>query len=160
MGDGISTESAESRSIDNNCCQLKSIADNCGRNPIQYESNPNTESQSKPKPKTRAGARERERFERFWLAYPRKRNKGAAERTFFRLGPTEELTQSMIAAIEAAKKRPDWQKEGGRFVPFPATWLNARGWEDDDETSIDHCTGHGAGSKAAGKYAGLSFETG
>ena len=25
----------------------------------------------------------------------------------------------------------DWQKEGGRFVPQPATYLNQRRWEDE-----------------------------
>ena len=25
----------------------------------------------------------------------------------------------------------DWQKEGGRFVPYPAKWLNAAGWLDE-----------------------------
>jgi len=24
----------------------------------------------------------------------------------------------------------DWRKDSGQFIPHPATWLNAKGWED------------------------------
>lgn len=33
--------------------------------------------------------------------------------------------------IERAMTSEDWQKEGGKFIPYPATWLGARGWEDE-----------------------------
>ena len=25
----------------------------------------------------------------------------------------------------------DWEKDDGRFIPHPSTWLNAHGWEDE-----------------------------
>ena len=39
-----------------------------------------------------------------------------------------------MAAIEVAKESADWKKEGGKYIPYPATWLNNRRWEDVQET--------------------------
>jgi hypothetical protein len=38
----------------------------------------------------------------------------------------------MIAKIEQAKTQDDWIKDGGKFIPYPATWLNAKRWEDEE----------------------------
>jgi len=71
------------------------------------------------------------RFETFWSAYPKKKSKGQAERTFRKINPDEQLLAVMLASIERAKKAEDWVRSGGQFVPHPATWLNAKGWEDE-----------------------------
>ncbi|NPV80709.1 MAG: hypothetical protein HPY52_10615 [Firmicutes bacterium] len=70
-------------------------------------------------------------FEQFWTAYPKKRSKGQAEKAWAKLQPDEQLVETMLAAIERAKTSEEWRKEGGRYIPYPATWLNAKGWEDD-----------------------------
>lgn len=75
-------------------------------------------------------------FDRFWLAYPKKRSKGDALKAWKKLRPNEHLVTTMLAAIERAKTSEQWRKNGGQFIPYPATWLNARGWEDEIETSI------------------------
>jgi len=77
--------------------------------------------------------REQERFDRFWQAYPRKVQKGRAEKAFKKIAPDDDLVDSMIDKIEQAKRTRQWQEEGGRYIPHPATWLNARGWEDEYE---------------------------
>jgi len=71
------------------------------------------------------------RFDQFWKAYPKKKSKGQAERTFAQINPDEQLLATMIATIERAKKSKDWCKDNGQFIPYPATWLNAKGWEDE-----------------------------
>lgn len=73
-------------------------------------------------------------FDRFWKAYPRKKSKGQAERAFAKLKPNEQLLETILASLERAKTSEDWRKDGGKFIPYPATWLNAKGWEDDDFT--------------------------
>ena len=67
----------------------------------------------------------------FWNAYPRKKNKGSAERAFKKINPDKSFLNEILSKLEEAKKSHDWQKDGGQFIPYPATWLNARGWEDE-----------------------------
>lgn len=72
------------------------------------------------------------RFDIFWTAYPKKKSKGQAEKAWLKMNPDEQLLASMIATIERAKKSEDWTKENGKYIPHPATWLTAKGWEDED----------------------------
>lgn len=71
-------------------------------------------------------------FDSFWSAYPRKVAKAEAEKSFAKLNPDEHLLGTILAAVQRAKTRDQWQKDGGQFIPHPATWLNRRGWEDED----------------------------
>ena len=73
-----------------------------------------------------------ERFNRFWGSYPRKVQKIDARRAFHKLDPEEELLGAIIKAVEASKKSKAWQDEGGAFIPYPATYLNGRRWEDEE----------------------------
>lgn len=67
-------------------------------------------------------------FESFWAAYPRKVGKQAAQKAFAKVSvPIETL----IAAVNRQKKSDQWSKDGGRYIPNPATWLNQGRWEDD-----------------------------
>ena len=72
-----------------------------------------------------------QRFLEFWQVYPRKKNKETARRAWEKLKPNADLTAEIIKAVYAANKSSDWTKENGRFIPYPATWLNAHGWEDE-----------------------------
>ena len=76
-------------------------------------------------------ARERPLFESFWATYPKKRNKGQAEKAFKKVAPDEQLMEVILATIEQATKSAQWLKDDGQYVPYPATWLNAKGWEDE-----------------------------
>jgi hypothetical protein len=72
-------------------------------------------------------------FELFWKAYPRKMSKGAAKKAWLKLKPkpNEQLLATILAAIERAKTSVEWTKDGGEFIPYPATWLRAEGWNDE-----------------------------
>lgn len=70
-------------------------------------------------------------FARFWDAYPKRVSKGRAEKAFTSLKPNEQLLGSILSALERAKTSVQWQRDDGRFIPHPATWLNAKGWEDE-----------------------------
>jgi len=37
----------------------------------------------------------------------------------------------MIAAVKDQAETEVWTKEGGKFIPHPATWINGRRWEDE-----------------------------
>lgn len=70
-------------------------------------------------------------FAEFWKAYPKKKNKGDAEKAWKKLKPTTDLANLLLQSIQTAKNSDDWRKENGQFIPYPASWLNAKGWEDD-----------------------------
>ena len=71
-----------------------------------------------------------EKFERFWSAYPRKIAKGQAKQTWKKIKPSEDLLVKILSTLEVAKKQDQWIRDGGQYIPYPSTWLNAEGWED------------------------------
>lgn len=73
-------------------------------------------------------------FAEFWSAYPRKKNKGDAEKAWRSLKPDGEMVALILAAVALGKSGNEWQKDGGQFIPYPASWLRARGWEDEVKT--------------------------
>lgn len=79
-------------------------------------------------------------FDEFWKAYPRKVGKDAARKAFAKRKPTRELLDQMLAAIEKQKKGDQWQRERGKYIPHPTTWLNQGRWEDEVEESTPRDT--------------------
>jgi len=99
---------------------------------------PPSSSSSSTSPST-SNKKEKEKdtlFERFWVAYPKKKSKGDAEKAWSKIKPDEQLLAAMLATIERAKTSDDWTRDQGKYIPYPATWLNAKGWEDSFETEI------------------------
>ena len=70
-------------------------------------------------------------FALFWQEYPRKAAKAAALKAWQKLNPSPELVERILDHVRDHKRSPDWLKDGGQFVPHPATFLNGRRWEDD-----------------------------
>ena len=80
---------------------------------------------------TPASKPKQEAFDKFWSIYPKKVGKEAARKAFSRVKvPVDTLT----AAILAQKRSMQWQRDGGQYIPNPATWLNQGRWEDVLET--------------------------
>lgn len=88
------------------------------------------EQEQDGKPVTRASALDR-RFAAFWAAYPKKVGKQDALRAFARLKVGEDQLGAMLAAIEQQRASPQWAKDGGQYIPNPATWLRQGRWEDE-----------------------------
>lgn len=95
------------------------------------------------------------RFEKFWQAFPSKVGKDAARKAFDKRKPDDALLAQMLSAIDAQRKSPKWLKDGGQFIPNPATWLNQGRWMDgaegdgSGELSAWHETLGGVNAKAA-----------
>ena len=72
-------------------------------------------------------------FERFWNAYPKARRQGkvAARKAWAKLSPDMALCRVMADALDRQKRSAEWQREGGRYIPHPSTWLNGHRWEDE-----------------------------
>jgi hypothetical protein len=66
-------------------------------------------------------------FAEFWSRYPRKQAKADAEKAWRQVSPP-------LAEVEAAlswqRALPDWRKDGGKFVPLPATYIRGKRWTD------------------------------
>lgn len=69
-------------------------------------------------------------FLAFWESYPRKVGKAAALKVWGKLNGHSVPIDQMLKAVQQQKAWPQWQEDGGRFIPHPATWLNEGRWED------------------------------
>jgi hypothetical protein len=79
-------------------------------------------------PKEKAADTKAADFETFWAAYPNKKGKGKARLSFYKvLTPLETL----LACVKVHSQSEQWRKDGGRFIPHPATWLNQERWLDE-----------------------------
>jgi hypothetical protein len=76
-------------------------------------------------------------FEKFWKAYPKRKSRGQAEKAWIKISPNEQLTETILESVQRAKTSADWIRDGGKFIPHPATWLNAKGWQDELEVLAD-----------------------
>jgi hypothetical protein len=61
--------------------------------------------------------------------YPRKSGKRAALKAWKK--PGRPPTDRLIAAVQAQAESADWRRDGGQYVPNPATWLNQGRWDDE-----------------------------
>jgi hypothetical protein len=71
-----------------------------------------------------------EGFATFWEQYPKKVAKPQALKAWKKIKPAGQILADLMAGLERQKVSADWQKDGGQFIPHPATWLNGRRWED------------------------------
>lgn len=115
------------------------------QNPANYESHKGSHTKATRKPQTTDTINKNEknertnkdRFDVFWKAYPKKRSKEKAREVWQKLEPDEELLSKMLITIELGKASVDWNKKDlatgkkGQFIPYPASWLNSGGWDDE-----------------------------
>ena len=84
-----------------------------------------------PRPPTNTALAGDGRFTRFWAVYPNKKGKDEARKAWQKRNPSDALTDLIIAAVARQQTWPEWTKDGGRFIPHPATWLNRGSWDDE-----------------------------
>jgi len=80
-------------------------------------------------------------FLTFYSAYPKKKKRDDAFKAWKSLNGKRPPIETIIEAIETQKNSPDWVKDNGQFIPYPASWLRAGSWADEveqeQESSID-----------------------
>ena len=67
-------------------------------------------------------------FVSFWTAYPRKVSKPSAI-TAWRKAKLPAL-EVILSAIASQAASDQWQRESGKFIPYPATWITGERWSD------------------------------
>jgi hypothetical protein len=93
------------------------------------------------------------RFARWWSSYPRKVAKQAAIKAWVKLRVDDDLLETVLEAIDAQRTTESWTKENGNYIPYPATWLNGRRWEDDIASlpSLGQCVWNIHGTQEPGR---------
>lgn len=94
------------------------------------ESSKNRNKETPPTPRKRGADGDLPGFERWWQTYPKSNrvSKSKCLRKWRRVG-LEERTEQLVRALLADACSDQWLRDGGRFVPMPATWLNQERWD-------------------------------
>jgi hypothetical protein len=71
-------------------------------------------------------------FAKFWAAYPRKVGKGAALKAWEKTRKLRPEIGAVLSALDRCTESDQWVKDGGQFIPHPATWLNELRFADFD----------------------------
>lgn len=84
-----------------------------------------------------------EKFNIFWNEYPKRVGKEKAKKAFFKTCLDDVVFSEMLEALNKFKMTSDWKKEKGQYIPYPASWLNQKRWEDEfnferDESKIEN----------------------
>ena len=67
-------------------------------------------------------------FDQFWNAYPKKTGKELARKAWVKSEPS---ISQVLNALAWQTQSQQWRKDGGQFIPMPATYLNQSRWEDE-----------------------------
>jgi hypothetical protein len=69
-----------------------------------------------------------EGFEEFWTAYPRKTAKSDALEAWNKIKPD---LITVLNVLDWQRKSEDWTKDSGQYIPYPASYLNSKRYEDE-----------------------------
>ena len=117
--------SAKTANKENNSEQMRTIGNNQGG-----EGEGEGEGEKK-KEKEKILKSDSEAFAAFWESYPNKKNKAVAVKRWDSLRVTAGLYEKIMAGLAKAKHSMEWAERGGKYIPYPSTWLNAEGWENE-----------------------------
>jgi hypothetical protein len=70
-----------------------------------------------------------EGFDDFWRLYPRKHARKKALEAWRNIKADE--LPAIMAGLKVAIYTEQWEKDNGKWIPLPTTWLNGRRWEDE-----------------------------
>ena len=110
--------------------------------------------------KTKQGLLGSKEFQAFYEAYPKKENRPAALRAWKKQNIKPAEVPAIMASIEAHRDTDKWTKQKRQFCPYPASFLNARTWEDEPpEVNNGPGTGkpNGGGKFAAYNHTAASL---
>lgn len=101
---------------------------------------------------SRAESKSDERFAAFWKLHPKKKSKGTAETAWRKMSAADQ--QAAIDKLPEAINSAEWTKDGGKYIPYPASWLNAQGWNDEFESADNQYSGFLADAATGNVFEG------
>lgn len=119
-----------------NTDETSSNAEETSGNQSETQSKSKSKSKKKSKEKEKEKEPEQDLFDRFWAVYPRKVGKKDAVKAWNKLKPDETLTIQIIEGVERWKLSTQWTKDGGQYIPYPATFLNGERWKDECDIAV------------------------
>lgn len=88
-------------------------------------------------------AGDEQEFQCFYRSYPRHKKPQDARRAWHQTTAARPSIEDLLLALDRQKQ--EWQRRGTdpNYIPYPATWLRAHSWEDEeDEPQLDPVTAH------------------
>lgn len=70
-------------------------------------------------------------FARFWDAYPKRVAKKDARLAWAQMQPSPQTVDKMLTSLAWQRLQPNWLRDGGQYIPYPASWLRAERWDDE-----------------------------
>lgn len=92
-------------------------------------------------------------FVEFWQVYPRRTAKADAMKAWRKLNPSVQVQAAILEALSWQAHREEWARDGGQFIPHPATWLNRGQWQDERPKSTPFVGDAGRQTYANGRLA-------
>jgi hypothetical protein len=74
-------------------------------------------------------------FDAFYSAYPNKPGPAAARKCWTKIKADE--VPAIMVSVERHKATEAWQKENGKYIPLPSTFLNQRRWEAEIKANAE-----------------------
>lgn len=65
----------------------------------------------------------------FWPAYPKKVDKSDALKAWLKI--SRDLYPKIMDSLLIQVKSDNWKKDNGKYIPYGASWLNGKRWEDE-----------------------------
>jgi hypothetical protein len=96
---------------------------------LETEREGEAEAEGETDPHTPVGG-EGAAFHAFWAAYPRKVGRKAALKAWQKAKDRPPIA-AVLDAIAWQRTTEQWRKDGGQYIPMPATWLNQGRWADE-----------------------------
>ena len=100
-------------------------------------------------------------FQEFWNVWPKRCAKADARKAWAQTKDIRPELTNLLNAVKAACKTEAWMKDGGKYIPHPATWLRGERWDDELEVKLPNVVNEkpwnetATGIEAKGKELGL-----
>jgi hypothetical protein len=75
-------------------------------------------------------------FDTFWAAYPKKVAKADARKAWAQTKDIRPELTNLLTAINANCKTESWMKDGGKYIPYAASYLRGERWDDIHEVVL------------------------
>lgn len=119
------------------------------------QSSTNKKERKRTKNNARAGVPDvDEGFDEWYATYPRKKQPATASPAYRKVIQSRKITRSDLLARTRAFAA-EWSRrppEDRRFIPYPASWLNAGGFLDEPEIGSEQAATIAAPSKSASDF--------